>query len=151
MLQVKGTVEDLTKSAQKEEGTTSPSGAGTNADTAAGETSGKEQAQGTPTEDRQKFESANPGTDEGPSGAQGQDHSGGAAGSQTAGAAGSTGSLMNRLRSAAEVVRREVRAHLPDLEPGAFAAVLKGVPSCASDDVPMCTKGRIGLACNNGT
>ncbi|EIE24514.1 Tim44-domain-containing protein [Coccomyxa subellipsoidea C-169] len=108
--QVKGTVEDLTNSAQKEEGTTSPSGAGTNADTAAGETSGKEQAQGTPTEDRQKSESAIPGTDEGPSGAQGQEHSGGAAGSQTAGAAGSTGSLMSRLRSAAEVVRREVAA-----------------------------------------
>ena len=104
-------MEELKKSSsQKDQDAVPPGATAARADEATGEASAGAQAQGTPPDDRQQGASATAGTGEGSSGAQEQGQTVGSGEGQTAGAAGSTASLMSRLRSMADVVRKEVRA-----------------------------------------
>lgn len=113
---MKGTVEELKKSSQKDqEDAVSPGATAAKVDEASGEASAGPQAQGKASDDRQQRASATAGTGEGSPGAQEQGQTGGSGESQTAGAAGSTASLMSRLRSMAEVARKEVRAVVNDM------------------------------------
>lgn len=118
-MQVKGTVEELKKSSQKDQDALPPGATATKADEANGEAAAGARAEETPSDDRQQRASATAGTGKGSSGGQDQGQTGGSGEGQTAGAASSTASLMSRLRSMAEVVRKEVRAiaqHMPGVE-----------------------------------
>lgn len=110
---VKGTVEELKKSSQKDQDALPPGATGATAakaDEVSGEASAGAQAQGTPSFDWQQRASATAGTGEDASGGQEQRQTEGSGQDQTAGAASSSASLMSRLRSMAEVVRKEVAA-----------------------------------------
>ncbi|CAL8467508.1 g7046 [Coccomyxa elongata] len=107
---VKDTVGELKKSSQKDQDAVPPGATAAKADEANGEASAGAQTQGTASDDRQQRASATAGTGEGSSGAQEQGQTGGSGERQTGGAADSTASLMSRLRSMAEVVRKEVAA-----------------------------------------